>query len=1373
MNILLQVGIGLLPGTIVTLFLLAKRKAIRFTRILAALVLIGINGLFLYSGIVSGNDGDEYAESVDKEKMMAFSNSLYCEKAYNLAKEVLEDYSERFGYDDECRLMFARIYLAAGDYVRANGLYKYLVSNTDLVDSNDEEVEYAADRAVYSESDLATISYLADNGENVEDYGYTDSSYDEISAVFQKDEDSVISAVGSSIKKQYDFDDGYLADCAKAVYGIDTYYSGYQYDEESGGQDSSYAAYKKTFKEIAGEEPELLDISCVKKAYLKLNALDGNFDNMVADLDDNSSYHELMVAAELYMSGLVKDSDFPEEYRTIDKTKASAVKKQLSKIYEDNKDESSVQENKRLKERVDAVGELMENPVMGALKEKLTDAADDEAGTDRTKVYLELAKIESYFGNETSTNSDLSVAIFDSQICEDDEYVDAMAKIISVINNDGTENTDEIKNVSEYVGTVLDNSLTIDVEGIIAAGSSVDGEASEDEQDETADESFREKFGQTAVDYVSKAKSAITIGKIDTTDFEKVKAKVQISSDYITDLESLKKVLKIYDCGAEITDYTLEKIDYSSSNILLCCDVSGSMSGNIGDLKDAVITFVEDKNSDEDISVVTFDDSIVDTKPFGTSDEELKNFAQDMRALGGTDMFSAVLSCLNNFSYSGTENNILILMTDGQDNNPKSAEDIYAQIGSLAEKKGVTIYTLGLGSEVDTAYLTTIAASGNGDFVYVSDSSSLTSFYDMLHEQLYDQYELTYNAIDTITMDNRTLEVSLPSENLKDIKMYSLGDEKEDENVLENVSVFGMSPCLVKNGSSAVDVKLKGEGFGKDDSVTVKLNGNIDYTLSTEYVDSQTIRVSVPSTIAVDIYNVEVTINGKRKVIQDGFEVAGDGETTVKFGPYVFTAAKRTDNSDGSITLKGNVMLNGWLHFRGSLTIEGDYENDQSIRVTDSSGSYVPYDTATATGLANVIAASGTNLYIPALHTFKLYNDQAHLYDYGNYQVDDIATGALELFQMMSFDSPVIRLYPNSIGIYMETGTTMLPYQNQILKACGDSASIFKFSFDGSGQITDKQIGVVLDISAGDADDEEFNRKANLFGSSIYYNGSISAKINTLKNEYSLGAMVRMAFFAQQSGIGLDVSWKGGLLNVDSVKLSLSPARDLKFPGTIPLTANDFSFMVSDIQTAVENHDWKNIKFTGSATISSGKVKEYIPQLEKFIGDVTLLEMPGTTAAFRVSPFLVEADAKLNLFKEITIAQASVKLGTFDYSNTLLDLDSESVSGFSGSLKTGIEWNSANGRIKLEMSGTTEVDVHSRFGGVCNTGTCEYDINWWLINTEKSINGQSVFGLYTTHSDKRELVFAMKYTADNGKIKGFFYYIDENGKCGKDNGFLS
>lgn len=1368
MNICLQIGIGLIPGTVAALLLLIKRRAFALSKIMMTLLLLGGCSAMLFLGIREVMSKETSGPGLSQKNLISFANALVLEGAYEEALAVIGEYSESYGYDDACRLLTARISLLDADYERANGLYQYLCEQG-LLSGEAEEVQLAALKCDADVSALVMTDYLESVGKNPEEYGYTKAAYQQIQDRALLSDENVKLSIHKAMKQSYAIDSA-LEDCAKAVARVAAFPGRVEQTEEAAEHAQKL---RRSFSRMEEESPALFSLECVKKARIKAYVMAGDYDGLTMQLDKNASYHELMVAAELYMGGLVRQRDFSEEYHIVNDAESAAVANQLNKIYEALQDSLSVQERKKLKARVRAVQKQLDDPVLTAMKEQLRQAVEKEAGADQTKVYLELAKVEHYFGNETSTDNYLSEAIYRSQDCADDSYVSAMSQIIHVISNDEDSDSEHIKYVSGYVDTVLAHSLTVDVEAVVSPmGQRADVTPVPERYDT---ERTASDFARAAADYVSRAKGAVSIGKIDVSDFAQITARVQISSDYMTNLSQIKQGIRVYDCHAEITEFDLRKIDYTGSNIMLVCDVSGSMSGSIQDLRDAVAAFVTDQNANEALAVVTFNESIVETKDFGTKDESMIAFAEGMTANGGTDMYTAVVSCLNRFPVGQGENNVLILMTDGQDNNPRTKEEMDAEIGRLAAEYGVTIYTLGLGSEVDTGYLNTIAGSGNGKFVYVSDSASLTSFYDMLHEQVYNQYEITYQAQDTMTMSGRTLEISLPMEKARDVRSYSLegaqAGEEADSAVTQGLSVSGLTPRYLYKGLQATPVLLKGSGFEKNSSITVKLDGNMDYTLKAEFVDTQTYRLMVPASVAAGSYHVEVTINGKFKRLQNGFTVLVQGEEKkTAFGPYVFTSSEKVENLDGSYTLRGAVTMNDWLHFKGEITLLGDLEQGGSVTVSDYAGSYVEFDGASAKGLGSFLAEKGIAVDLPALYDFKLYNDQEHLYDYEKYLVDDISTGVLAVHQLLHFKSPKIRLYPNSIGIYYTNGTTQLPYQDQILKACGSTAEIFQFSVEGSAQITKENMGIVLEAEYGDPSESKYDHKVNLLNTPVYFNGSVKAKIDTIQNEYMLGAMIRLAFFADQSGLGAELEWKG--FTIDSVKLELELAQAVKLPTTIPIEVNEFSFQVSDIKEAMDNGTWTALQFTGSASFTSLQVKEYFPALERFVGDISLFEMPDTTASIKISPFRLEADAKLNFLSEITLAEAGVKLGNFDYTNSLLQLDNVNVNGLSASLKTGFMWESENGDVSLEVSGTGELDGHSRFVGLQYTGTAAYEFQWWILSSKSKQTGTMALGLYTTSEGRLQLIFAYRTQESDGKVKGSFYYIDENGKCGKKNGTL-
>lgn len=1385
MNIYLQLGLGLLPGAVVATVLLVKRKAFQVQKIMISLLLLVLSGGLLFRGLSAFASELKHKPVLSQKKMTEFMNALIDEKAYPEAEEVIEQYSEAYGYDDECRLATARMALLQGEYDRAYPLYLYLSENTKLISKKSEELLLASEQMQDPLSDVIMVDYLASQGKDITEYGYSKEQYETAKKALEKQDGKIEKKVEKAIQSSYSVSKT-AKEYAEAVSEVSADYENIGEEETK-----STAKYKKLFSEMEEKSKDYFSIDSVNKARIKSYVIDGDFSELTENLKADSSYHESMIAAELYMGNLVGEKDFSDAFQSIDSRDAEQLTKQLNKIYRNIHEDMTVQERKALKARVEALDRQLEEPVLYTIKENLTKAAEEEAGTDATKVNLELAKIENYFGNEVSTDQYLREAIYSSQDNEDDSYVAAMSQIIGVIENDDEDESENIKNVSNYVDTVLDHSLTVDVEEIISskadavmpeqentedADTSADSKKqkkAKEKSSDTEEEEKNKKFSQVAVEYVSKAKTAISIGQINTEKFEEITAVVQIDSNY-SDVKDLRVALKLYDCGTEITDFSIKKLDYTASNIILVCDVSGSMQNSIEDLRQSVLRFIQDKNKNENLSIVSFNDGIVDAASFGASDDKLIDLAESMEADGGTDMFHAVVDSLSNYGTKSTESNVLILMTDGQDNYPKTAEEIQKEIGKKAQQQGITIYTMGLGNEVDTAYLSTIASSGNGKFVYVYDSSSLSSFYDMLHAQVYSQYEVKYKAEDTLTMSGRTLELTLPAENSRDVKTYSLEGAADSENALgamQDVRIDGVFPRFVYKGMQDTTVRLKGEGFQEKDKISVKLNGNIDYTLTTKYIDKETYEMTVPAGIAVGSYNVEVSFNGKKKVIQKGFSVIADGDQKkTVFGPYVFTSAEKIENAENDYTLSGAVTLNGWLHFKGDIHLQGDLENDGSISVSDYDGSYIQYDVSGSEGVAKYMAEKGIAIQFPRLEDFRLYNDPQNIYDYKKYKVDDIETGLLEVVNLGKFDKVTARLYPDKIDFHYKTGTTILPYQKQILKAAGN-LELFKFSAERDTIFTNKKIGVLIDVSYKDPSKSKFIHRINLMNSPVFFNGEFKIHVDTIKNEYTVGGLIRFDFF-MNGGLGAEISWKENL-KLKYVQVTTELPEAIKLPTVIPVEVNDFTFKVSDIDKAAEKGDWASLQFTGKASLSTLKIKEYIPALKPFVGDLSLLEMPETEATLRIIPITVEAKAKLKFLSEIQLVDAEAHLGTFNYSNSLLALDDIEVGGFSAKVKAGFFWETADKRISIDSTGTGELDAHSRFVGLYFVGTSKYDISWWMINLEHKKEGEMALGLYRNHDGKLQLIFTTRNQDSDGKVRGEFYYIDENGRIGNRNGTLT
>lgn len=1363
MRIELQIGLGLLPGAVAAIYFLIKRKAFRLNTIVSVLMILAASVSMTILGTRTVLEtGERPHRELSREKAMTFANALFLQGAWDQAEDVLDNYSLLYGYDDECRLLTARIRTVQGDLQQARGLYTYL-STTELGGQTATEAQLVEQSIPMEGADRALVSYLISTGVDPAAYGL--DSDDRI-ADRPPEPQNVAEEIRDAVSENYEISDDYRHWAAVVAGTGEQQLQPESEQEQAAWQEKLH----QTFDQMAEKEPGLLNLSCVSRARIEAFALSGDYEAVTKDISQGSNHHELLSAAELYLRGAVGGGDFSDEYGSLDRRDVYRLHRQLQSILSDAKDNLEERAYRNLEDRVSSLSSRMEDYTLELLKTQMLDTVDVAAG-DGSKIYLEASKIETYFDNLPMADEYLRLALATAYSSEDDTYRNAMAQIDGLITNQDIAASENIKGASEYVQQAVEHSTTVNLSSVPDTPGEM--HESEDAQQQTEAETAGQQFNRAMVDYVSRAKSALSVGSINSEEFEKITAKVQISNPNGLSVEQIKSQLEIRDCGARIESFELEKIHYTSSDVTLCCDVSGSMSGNMEDLRNAVLSFIRNREEKERISLVTFNDNIVQALSVGATDEQLTQMAQEMCDGGGTNIFGAARDCLSQYSREAEKNNILIILTDGQDNSSYSYETMEQELGTLAAARGVTVYTLGLGDGVDTIYLTNLANVGSGEFIYVSDAASLESFYNMIHDQADDQYLLTYTARDTLMVRDRTLEVQLTSDGSRDVKKYSLnreaGEEDGTASVLQDKSIAGLSPRFLYKSGKAVTVSLKGSGFEESDIIQVKLQDSMEYDLETTFVDSETVSLTVPANVGVGTYDVVVTLNGRTRILSDGFSVVVPGKTQkTAFGPYVFTSTDKTVNADQSVTLRGHVQMNGWLTFKGDLTLIGDIENGGSIVVRDDSGSYVNFNPDTASGAAKILGQLDIPMIIPYLDEFRLYNDPIHLYDYDNYQVDDITPGDLEIFNLITVVSSTMRLYPDNFKFNLTTGTTMFPGQEKIMKLVhyGEKEyeyNLFSFQADGNAVVTPDHLGILLDIDYSD-EDGKYPHKMNLFNAPVYINGNCKFHIDTVKNEYTVGTMVSMAFFAKETGVGAEVSWKGW--TVDSAKLSLHLAKPVRLPTKIPIDANDFEFGAEDIEQVVDTGNWAGLKFTGKVSLETLPVSKYAPWLEKFVGDdMSLLSMPETAASLRFVPLGVELDASLYLLKDIKLANAAIKLGKFEMNSPLLELRQTEVCGLYAKAGLDIACDMMQERAAVNLTGQAELSAHSRFVGLECLGNLCYRFDWWMLNINEAYTGNFAIGVYITTGGDLRFVLATSSYSSTGTRSGKLYYIDSSG-CG-------
>lgn len=198
-----------------------------------------------------------------------------------------------------------------------------------------------------------------------------------------------------------------------------------------------------------------------------------------------------------------------------------------------------------------------------------------------------------------------------------------------------------------------------------------------------------------------------------------------------------------------------------STNIFFLIDNSGSMypeelcpNSEENDVEFKRLDFAENLidmlGADANYGAGEFSGGYNQITPISSDSENVKQKISDIRnkkqVFSGTEIAGAIKSAVNEFgNVRPSDKNYIILLTDGMPSNYDQAAEQEAV--ELARKNGITVFTIGLGKEIDTEYLFNIAEDTNGQFFQASNADALENIYDKI------QSFMSYNQI-TIEEDS-------------------------------------------------------------------------------------------------------------------------------------------------------------------------------------------------------------------------------------------------------------------------------------------------------------------------------------------------------------------------------------------------------------------------------------------------------------------------------------------------------------------------------------------------------------------------------------------------------------------------------------------
>lgn len=1355
MSTLIQVLIGFVPAVaILAIIVLIKRGrsihwdvALALTLVLgAALMGAAAAGMLDIDGSGRTSDaGTDLGDTATSEDFIQVAYVLMDEGEYDRAASVLDGYLDKLALSGDVVLAQARASVLRGDLRAADGLYRVLENTPGKLEfgstdrHEDELVREAVNAGMTMESWRKAVNAVLEN----------------IAGISKDAEDGAKDGVEALIR----------------VENMDSYWDGL--DEEQRRDRIEEISDWAQELQRSRDGRRLMTIPAIRDAAVKAGALGGEYGEIVDAVGNECGAQGLLTAAELIDKGLITGKDIrnsPDysEYEDNSATVEEWIDGQLTdNEYTDQEKEVIDDILSRMDEGSDSssfAGRWIEERIV----EHLAQGREPEA----SKLYLELARLSYGRGDDGRAAAYLRLALGYAGDSEDPVYAGAAERLLDIIND--PEDTEARKNVAQYTAVMNGNLLPRAVKEAVAGA--VTQDAGEDADDDAGTEpeyagNGDDGFEQYVTDTINQSAGALNIISVDASGFDTVKAVVAADESIVSSAQEFRDNLEVLDCSITVDDYEVEKLDYSQVNIVLVCDKSGSMSGDkIVNLKNALNSFI-DASDGINIGIVPFDDGVRtgSVVELGGSESRLRDCVSSLDATGGTDIGRAVEYGLGLFPTGGNALNVLILMSDGQDSQP--SQDTRQRFAGVCRDKGVSIFSMGLGEDVDSMVMNIYADIGGGSYMYVSDSGSLYSFYQYIYRLCMNRYSLSFTAPDTMKV-SRELEIRGISEAsvYDDYRYYlyetdvSEGDLGEDYDVTSGgVTLSGLENRLFYSAGVEQYTYLLGSNFKKEDTVKVELKGGVKYELAAEYKDDGHIRVTVPSNVACGVYDVYVTYNKERTVFSSGFVMTSNDAHIVRFGDYVFTATDISADGD-ALTLKGVVNMNGWLGFTGDVTLRGNLKEDYAVKFKYD-GAYLQYtDNGTSKGLAKHLAKRGYTLRVPSAPEMELYNDASIPSSDDEYPVDEafLDAGYVNIVDFAGLSGAGMSLYPDRMVIDFEAFNTKFPFQDVLAKAAGtDELFSFKLKHNEKVLFTSEQIGCDISVELGQNSGDKYGKLGNL--DLMYKDAGIKLDLNTIDGEATVKFTTDIKALAD--GIGLELGWKDW--KFDTVKLYADAELDMKI-GSIPATIHDFSLGVTDM-SAVEDPTANTVlqsKLEGSFDLSLAKISKVCPGVNKYliktglIDDAAVAKLDDTTISLRLKDFYFSVKTTAKLFEVVELGKCSIELGTgIPYTNTLLGFEDETVTGFVGSLSVGPKVETSN--LLFDTHGSVEFALTNKIFGVTVDGEVTVEVSWWIFSKEYFTKGEAFLGVYQKHNgDWQFAVYAARADGNGGNMDPVYWPDD-------------
>jgi len=345
-------------------------------------------------------------------------------------------------------------------------------------------------------------------------------------------------------------------------------------------------------------------------------------------------------------------------------------------------------------------------------------------------------------GNSAAGLAGISALYSISRVCAIDAHIAAFARAIVILQADdgGDSGSDDDGNGSDDdIWSDFDNTQT-------------SGDKEEDEKplEPPTPEEIVER-PPLVIDLPGKIQLTITQIITDEEHFPTVQAYVSVLDENGNPVKTLKpEHFEMSEEGISAGQPIFaDPMSRAPLAVVFVVDTSVSMKLALGLEKHALKTFIDRLGDDDVAALISFSDVPVIEYYFTPDKEKLKTAVDDLRIIGRTAMYDAVIDALEIALEKDGYRRAVVVLTDGMDN--QSTNDInsaiqYYEENAEAENKGVTIYTLGLGEQIDPQSLSRLAERTGGRFLESPTPGDLDRVYREIITQIENEYVLEYSS---------------------------------------------------------------------------------------------------------------------------------------------------------------------------------------------------------------------------------------------------------------------------------------------------------------------------------------------------------------------------------------------------------------------------------------------------------------------------------------------------------------------------------------------------------------------------------------------------------------------------------------------------